>query len=241
MQLPSLPSPWLSHDLICPAQEPQEGSPIKTIVPRGAVRKLRLRERKYSLRIAQLMKGGCGTQTRASAPGFSGLSPLSHTLTTDLLSQGYSCLKAGAYGDNSRCVRGALTLCFPHKRNHLRAGMLPGLPEGGGDVGGAQETGILQLPEPRQEGQLSGLSVEPSLLPRSGWKELGHHFWPRRGGGGWDMAWPDAPHGGCTGKLHLTLTSAAPRPAPPPSPKRASGSLPGWVFIPLNREIGNEP
>lgn len=167
-------------------------------------------------------------------------SPLSHTLATDLLSQGYSCLKAGAYGDNARCVRGMLTLCFPHKRKRLRAGMLPGLPEVEVMWGVHRRRGSCS---PRSHGRkvsrLACLLSPPWCTGRGGrnWAITSGRGW----GSGWDMAWPDAPHGGCTGKLHLTLTSAARRPVPPPSPKRASGSLPGWAFIPLNREIGNEP
>lgn len=135
---------------------------------------------------------------------------------------------------------GTLTLCFPHKRKRLRAGMLPGLPEVEVMWGVHRRRGSCS---PRSHGRK--VSRLACLLSPRWCTGRGGRNWAitsgRGWGWGWDMAWPDAPHGGHTGKLHLTLTSAAWRPVPPPSPKRASGSLPGWAFIPLNREIGNEP
>ena len=110
----------------------------------------------------------------------------------------------------------------------------PGKPED--NLGGTFKMELTQSPEPHQEGW-SPLLNHPWCPGHSGrnW----HHF--RRacwGGGGYSS---NKPPGGFTGKLHLTLTSTAWHPVPHPSPKRVSGILPGWAFIPFNREIGNEP
>lgn len=99
---------------------------------------------------------------------------------------------------------------------------------------------IMLPPGPHQEDRPSG----PHLL--------NNPWYPGHSSGNSDIASrepaevggadpPDKRCGGFTGKLHLTLASTARRPVPPPSPKRVSGSLPGWIFIPFNREIGNEP
>lgn len=95
--------------------------------------------------------------------------------------------------------------------------------KGGGEFRGANETETTLPPRPGQGGGLSG----PHLL--------NNPWCPGRSRRNWDVT------SGELAKLHLTLLSAAWRPVPPPSPKRVSGSLPGWAFSPFNREIGNGP
>lgn len=119
---------------------------------------------------------------------------------------------------------------FTHQEKRRSVDLLAGLQEGGGDL--ASEVDIMPPPEAQQEGRLSGLHL------------LNNPWCPGHSGRNSDVTsgeLADKPHGGFTGKLHLTLTSAAWFPVPPPSSKRVSGSLPGWAFIPFNREIGNEP
>ena len=181
-------------------------------------------------------------QIRESTPG-SILCPNPVTLTVGLLSRDISVLKQVACrktAHENQCGSVKLSLCLANRRKCSRVDLLAGLQEGRSDLGGLYDMDIMLPPEPHREDCPSG----PHLL-NNPWCPC-HRIRnsdnasrePMEVGG---AALSDKRPGEFTGKLHLTLAHTALRPVLPPSPKRVSGSLPGWVFIPFNREIGNEP